>query len=157
MGTVFRLLADVGVAVWWHASLVAKSPAAFSADDWAVCLRRVAFIWMATLPKATLQASLGPKLTSTFSAGGFVSAAGFIAPSAAVSILYAASIGSTLTHTAGFALAKYLQAHESGNNAASERKLPVAGGEGSPKAPEAKALVFGEGGEASKEGAPVAV
>ena len=124
VGTAARMVGDVLVGVVWHASLIKSSPGRFTREDWGIVARRFAFLWRASIPKATLQASLGPKLTTTFSAGGYISSAGFVAPSSAVSILYAASIGSMLTHTVGFRLAQFFQAHSIGDDSLSESSSP---------------------------------
>ena len=62
--------------------------------------------------QATLQASLSPKLPPIFKKVGASSPAFFVAPASAIAILYAATLGSLLTFTAGHVIAKYFQTME---------------------------------------------
>ena len=112
LGQLARMTADVAVAVAWHAMLTKSRPTQWSGKQWSDVLRRVAFVWVATIPKATLQASLGPKLSSPFRAAGATSAATFVAPAAAIAILYCATFGSLLTFTVGKSIAVYFQNEE---------------------------------------------
>ena len=108
-GQMARMTADLVVGVAWHAVLSRSSPTTWSKATWADVIRRVGFIWVSTIPKATLQASLGPKLTAPFKTAGALGASTFVAPAAAIAILYCATIGSLLTFTAGKAIAVYFQ------------------------------------------------
>ena len=73
-------------------------------------MKRTLLLWSVTLPKATLQASLGSSPASQAAALGISAAAGaFIAQSAAMSILYCATIGSLLTFTLGERIARDLE------------------------------------------------
>lgn len=121
-----------------------QAPTAWTGHQWGDVFRRVAFLWVTTTPKATLQAALGPKgdrshrereerkkefasgsqtnflsffylsfyfsltpsffwlsttVQKTFEGAGpsYAGPATFVAPSAAVAILYTATIGSLLT------------------------------------------------------------
>jgi NhaP-type Na+/H+ or K+/H+ antiporter len=116
LGTLGRMAGDVVVAVFWQlqANLIRGrgSPLRWTPDDWRDVLRRAAFLWVTTIPKATLQGTLGPKLATLFKAGGFTGAANFIAPSSAIAILYAATFGNILTYSAGYAIVKHLEAQE---------------------------------------------
>ena len=80
IGSCARLAGDVVVGIAWHWSLLQQRPTLWDRHDWGDALRRVSFIWIASTPKATLQATLGPKLALSFAAGGYVSAAGFVTP-----------------------------------------------------------------------------
>lgn len=116
VGTLGRMAGDVVVGLAWqfqvNRSRGRASPALWTRADWVDVLRRTAFVWMCTIPKATLQASLGPKLATTFKAGGFTAAGLFIAPSCAIAILYAATIGNLLVYSAGFVLLRHLETEE---------------------------------------------
>ena len=114
VGTLARMAGDVLACVAW-AYLVRRTPPwRWDGPAWADLARRVAFVWMATLPKATLQGSLGPKLKTVFKTARYLAPAAFIAPSSAIAILYAASVGSLLTYTIGWSIASHLQAHHDG-------------------------------------------
>jgi hypothetical protein len=94
-------------------------------------LRRAAFLWSTTMPKATLQASLAPKVGAELVALGAAQAtANFITESAAVAILVAALAGSVLTWTIGRAAAQVLEAADAPRVAAvarAEGRSPDAG------------------------------
>lgn len=131
VGSLARMVADVGVAVMWQWALLKSAPTAWTRGEWTDAARRLAFLWTVTIPKATLQASLGPKVAATFSTlvktGGqpaYYGPSVFVAPSAAVAILYTATIGSVLTHSVGHALATHLQNHA--DAAAIGTELPAA-------------------------------
>ena len=111
-GSVARLTADLAVAVCWE---LAARPAAAAHRPFreaaAVVARRCAFLWAATTPKATLQASLGPKPATEAALLGISALTGaFIAQSAALAILYMTLIGSVLTFSLGAAMAAALEA-----------------------------------------------
>lgn len=117
MGSVARMFGDVVVAIFWQWSVLGISPRGWPKDLWADLLRRVAFLWMATMPKATLQGSLGPKLAKTFSNAqavdlSYLGPSQLVAPTAAIAILYMATVGSMLTFTIGKVLAVHLQKDE---------------------------------------------
>ena len=87
LGQVARMCADILVAISWQSVLTKSYPHSWSNKQWGNVARRVAFVWFATMPKATLQASLGPKLTSPFKTAGALSASKFVAPASAIAIL----------------------------------------------------------------------
>jgi hypothetical protein len=89
--------------------VVKRSPASWSQEEWRQAARRVAFVWVTTLPKATIQASIAPKIAKALSLAGYTTAAAFVAPAAAVAILYVATAGSILTFTVGISMARQLQ------------------------------------------------
>ena len=69
---------------------------------WRDVAARAGFLWATTTPKATVQAALGGAPLAAAAALGIDAATGaFIQQSAAISILYFATIGSLLTHTLG--------------------------------------------------------
>ena len=111
IGAVSRLIADLAVAFCWE---LAARPAASrdSLRDTAIVVaRRCAFLWTATTPKATLQASLGPKPAADAALLGISALTGaFIAQSAALAILYMTIIGAVLTFTVGAAMAAVVEA-----------------------------------------------
>ena len=116
VGSLARMVGDVIACVCWQWTLLKVGPASWSCAQWGDLARRVAFVWMATTPKATLQGTLGPKVAKTFTAASsalgdksYALPAVFIAPAAAVAILYCATIGTLLTFTAGRVLAVYFQ------------------------------------------------
>jgi hypothetical protein len=116
LGQLGRMLGDVVVALLWQLQVNRArgrgSPLLWTRADWADVARRAALVWVCTIPKATLQGTLGPKLTTVFKAGGFTSASTFVAPSAAISILYSATFGNLLVYSVGYALTKVLDAQE---------------------------------------------
>jgi hypothetical protein len=85
-------------------------------------------MWATTTPKATVQAALGGAPLAAAAALGISTETGsFIQQSAAVSILYCATLGSLLTHTLG----RWLLATALAPRArAAAHKLPSADGEG---------------------------
>lgn len=114
IGSLARMCGDVFVGVAWQWTLTKISPILWSKAIWKDVLRRIAFLWMATMPKATLQGTFGSKVAKTFQAAAtrnptYLGPADFVAPAAAVSILYCATIGSLLTFTIGKSLAAYFQ------------------------------------------------
>ena len=108
LGTLGRMLVDVLVSLLWqwrvNSARGRGSPALWTRADWVDVARRAALIWVCTIPRATLQGKLGSKLGSVFKAGGFTSASTFVAPSAAIAILYAATFGNLLIYSIGYAL-----------------------------------------------------
>jgi hypothetical protein len=114
VGSLARMLGDVVACTAWQWRLLGVSPAAWTRAQWGDLARRVAFVWVATTPKATLQGTLGPKVAKTFAKAAhhdasYLGPSVFIAPAAAVSILYCATLGTLLTFTAGRVLAVYFQ------------------------------------------------
>jgi len=114
VGSLARMLGDVVACAAWQWKLLGAAPTAWTRAQWADLARRVAFVWLATTPKATLQGTLGPKVAKTFKSAirldpSYAGPAAFIAPAAAVAILYCATIGTLLTFTVGRVLAVYFQ------------------------------------------------
>jgi len=118
VGALARLGGDVVVGAAWvavegaaaHGGGARGAVAALRAAPPRLVAERVALVWSTTLPKATLQASLGPKpLLEAAALGISVPAATFIAQSAAVSILFAATLGSLLTFSVGAHVARKLE------------------------------------------------
>jgi len=136
LGTLGRMAGDVVVAVFWQLQVnIVRGrgpPLLWTANDWRDVLRRAAFLWVTTIPKATLQGTLGPKLATLFKGGGFTGAANFIAPSSAIAILYAATFGNILTYSAGYAIIKHLEAQEVADLAEFGTKEASAGADGAP-------------------------
>lgn len=72
--------------------------------------QRAALLWATTMPKATLQASLGPKPLADAAVLGLPPATAlFMEQSAGVAILYCATLGSLLTFSIGAAVARTLE------------------------------------------------
>lgn len=109
VGQLGRMVGDCLTAFIWQVTVLRKPPWEWSLRKWRDYLGRVAFCWVSTMPKATLQATLAPKMAKTFRAGNYDAAAAFIAPSAAIAILYMSTIGSLLTFSAGAVLARHFQ------------------------------------------------
>jgi hypothetical protein len=124
-GSAARLAGDVVVAILWQWTTGGAPPWRWRQAAWAMAARRVAFVWAATTPKATLQGTFGPKLATAFAAAAagldasYAGPAAFVAPAAAVAILYCATAGTILTFTVGAAAARVIQAIDD--------KLPAAG------------------------------
>jgi len=112
IGQLGRMCGDIVASLLWQVTLLRTAPWKWNKLEWRDLAGRVAFCWVATVPKATLQASLPVKLSKTFKAGGHTAAAAFIGPAAAIAILYMATLGSLLTFSAGSLLANYFQKQE---------------------------------------------
>jgi hypothetical protein len=122
LGQLGRLGGNVIVGLVWHGTKCRRAPWAWTGQDWKEAFARVVFAWTTTMPKATMQATLGPKIALGFSkqsrtlmstdpelAQRYAEASEFIGAAAAVAILYMATFGSMLTKTVGMAIAKYFQ------------------------------------------------
>ena len=117
LGALARLCGDVAAGWAW----VAADGGGGDRPSVSAVLHRTALLWSATLPKATLQASLGPRPSGEAAALGMPSStAAFIAESAAVSILLLATLGSLLTFTVGVRVARALEEPRGGGAAAGE-------------------------------------
>jgi hypothetical protein len=141
LGTLGRMAGDIVVALLWQLQVNGArgrgSPLLWTRADWADVARRAALVWICTIPKATLQATLGPKLAKTFGDASppFTGASLFIAPSCAIAILYTATFGNLLVYSAGYALTKVLDAqeitdHAEAEAAAEKAAAPAAAAEG---------------------------
>lgn len=124
-GTLARMAADVLCGALWHAIVAKRLLLHFDAADWRAVADRTAFLWIASMPKATLQATLSPQVANALSATLAGSAlpcspentaaclafpaSVFIAPASAISILYLGSVGTLLTRSVGVALASHLE------------------------------------------------
>lgn len=115
-GQVGRMLGDVVVAVCWQCTCPHSSGWVWNwtRADAVACGRRCVFVWVSTVPKATIQATLGPKVGAALAEQalrqpGLARAAMFVGPASAVAILYMATLGSVLTNTVGVSLAKIIQ------------------------------------------------
>jgi hypothetical protein len=118
-GSLVRLAADLLVALAWQRAVARAGRAETPRESAIVVLRRAAFLWSATTPKATLQASLGPRPATEAAALGITALTGaFIAQSCAVAILYMALVGSLLTYSVGLATGKLLEAYDTEAEAA---------------------------------------
>ena len=117
-GSLVRLLADLLVALAWQRATARAGRAAETPRESALAvLRRAAFLWSATTPKATLQASLGPRPAAEAAALGISALTGaFIAQSCAVAILYMALLGSILTYSVGRLAGAWLEAYDAGDD-----------------------------------------
>lgn len=167
IGSLARLSTNIIVAVVWEFSVhkaVKPTPGSAAAESatagtacapysrpWQHRLKasaiRTVFLWTATIPKATLQASLGPKPLAEAAALGITTAAGaFIAQSAALAVLYCGVIGSLTTFFIGRPAAAWL---EKDHDAAllSLQEYDDA---------EAKAMTVAQGGPAAPEESAVA-
>jgi len=112
VGALVRGLADLLVAFAWQRA-VARRAGESPRESLSVVLRRTAFLWSATTPKATLQASLGPKPAGEAAALGISALTGaFISQSCAVAILYMALLGSLATHSIGRSFGEWLEAYD---------------------------------------------
>lgn len=126
VGSLARMVGDVFVCISWQWGVLKKNPTQWTTSEWYDLGRRVAFTWIVTTPKATLQAALGPKVAVTFAESedkSYRAPAAFIAPAAAVSILYCATVGMYLTNTVGKALALYFEDQEKEAQSASNGQL----------------------------------
>jgi len=112
LGQLGRMAGDILSSFIWQVTILRTAPWKWNAHEWRDLLGRVAFCWVATIPKATLQASLPSKLAKTYRAGKYTAAAAFVGPAAAIAILYMATLGSLLTFSAGSFLATYFQNQE---------------------------------------------
>jgi len=112
LGQLGPMVGDILASFLWQITLLRTAPWTWKRHEWRDLLGRVAFCWVATMPKATLQASLPSKLSKTFKAGNYGAAAAFVGPAAAIAILYMATLGSVLTFSAGSFLATYFQNQE---------------------------------------------
>ena len=109
-GSVGRMAADLIVACVWQ-KLVTHAEQPFNGRN---ALRRCVFLWTSTIPKATIQATLGPRvLLEATSLGMSLATGSFIAQSSAMAILYCATAGSLLTHSIGRTIAVYLESQDS--------------------------------------------
>ena len=145
-GSVVRMLADLAVAVAWQHAVARAGRAETPRESALVVLRRAAFLWSATTPKATLQASLGPKPASEALALGISAATGaFVAQSCAVAILYMALLGSVLTYSVGRAMGAWLEAYDGEGG---EGGGGAAGGAGGSEAELKAGLLINDGAEA---------
>jgi len=112
LGQLGRMCGDILAAFIWQITLLKRAPWSWTRPEWRDLGGRVIFCWVATIPKATLQASLPVKLSKTIAAAHFSAAASFVGPAAAIAILYMATIGSLLTFSVGTLLATYFQNKE---------------------------------------------
>lgn len=109
LGQCARFLGDCLVGMAWQGVTVGKSPWRFNRQDWIDAGARTCFAWCTTIPKAAIQATLGPNVGKAMVAAGLVVPGTFVPPSAAVAILYMASIGVILTKTLGLQLGQYIE------------------------------------------------
>ena len=115
-GTVARLVADVAAGAAWGVVCLPPPGVGFTlARARRLKLRdvveRTLLVWAMTMPKATLQASLGPRPAAEAAKLGIPQATGdFISQSCAISILYMATLGSLLTFSLGQRIAVKLEA-----------------------------------------------
>jgi len=112
LGQLGRMCGDILAGFIWQITLLKRAPWTWTQPEWKDLGGRVVFCWVATIPKATLQASLPVKLSKTIAAAHFGAAAAFVGPAAAIAILYMATIGSLLTFSVGTLLATYFQNKE---------------------------------------------
>ena len=88
-GSIGRMSGDLLVACVWQ-KLVSPSDQPFNGRN---ALRRCVFLWTSTIPKATIQATLGPRvLLEATSLGMSLVTGSFIAQSSAMAILYCATL-----------------------------------------------------------------
>jgi len=125
VGSCARCVGDALVTLVWQWHILNTPPWHWTRAQWKDAALRTAFLLMATTPKATLQGTLGPKVAKTFAAAAksldptYASPAAFVAPAAAVAILYCASIGTVLTFLVGKGIARHFQDQaEEGKSAA---------------------------------------
>jgi len=121
IGQMGRMLGDIIAGFLWQIALYKTAPWTWDAQQRKDVVKRILFVWFATMPKATLQASLGPKMAHTLSLAGWTVAGSFVGPAAAIAILYMATIGSLLTFSVGTFVATYFQAMEPKADPASQK------------------------------------
>ena len=99
------LLVDGSVAGEFASREMSMTPANVQVAHipfWRDIASRAGFLWASTTPKATVQAALGgAPLAAAVALGIDATTGAFIQQSAAISILYCATVGSLLTHSLG--------------------------------------------------------
>lgn len=124
IGQIGRMVGDIIAGFLWQITLLRTAPWKWNSGEWSDVAKRIVFVWFATVPKATLQASLGPKMGKTLTLAGWKAAGSFVGPASAIAILYMATIGSFLTFSVGTIVAKYFQDKEPTEEVTTQELVP---------------------------------